>query len=121
VVPKIVANGAWVTNIYVANSLGTEVSVLGPTFTVTGGSKYSPPVISHMSASPTTVAPGAQIVFTWHVRSRLGAGYTSLQTIPPGNDFMDSCFNEGILVSGTARNGTYEEVCSVPTSAPTGQ
>jgi hypothetical protein len=121
VVPKIVANGTWVTDIYVANSLGTEVSVLGPTFTVTGGSKYSPPVVSHMSASPTTVAPGAQMVFTWHVRSRLGVGYTALQTWPPDNSFLFSCYNNGILVAGNARNGTYEEVCSVPASAPTGQ
>ena len=121
VVPKIVANGAWVTSIYVTSSLGVGVSVLGPTFTVTGGSKYTPPVISHLSVSPTTVAPGAQIVFTWHVRSRLGVGYTSLQTDPSGSNFLVGCYNDGILVAGSARNGAYEEVCSLPTSAPIGQ
>ena len=82
-----------------------------------------PPVIGTSSVSPTTVTAGSQITFTWHLTSEPGITATALDPMGPNNTEMWNCDigDSGVLISGTANDGTYQQICTVPTTVVNGE
>jgi hypothetical protein len=113
-VPTVVANGSWSTEIIAADDANNETEAVGPGFTVTGGIAPTPPKIRSSSASPSTVAAGSEVTFTWRVSSKSGVEGTSIFAEGPGELGLPDCFGEGVLVSGNAHSGTYRQACIIP-------
>jgi len=91
----------------------------------TGTSDDTPPALSSISFSPTTVnldgAPGSTTA-TLHVTddaSGLSAGNVVL-TSPSGLSTADAYFDEGQRTSGTATDGTYAVRLTIPSNAEPG-
>ena len=82
-----------------------------------------PPVIGTSSVSPTTVTAGSQITFTWHLTSEAGITATALDPMGPNNTEIWNCDtgDSGVLISGTANDGTYQQICTVPTTVVNGE
>ncbi len=117
IIPEVVADGSWTTEISVEDLAGDDVSAAGPGFVVTGGTPAVPPKVTSSTAAPSTVAIGNQVTFTWRVRDREGVAYTSIDPIGPGVSFLTGCSGQGTMTSGTARDGTYQAECVIPTGS----
>ncbi len=122
VVPKASSNSTWTSFISAQDVADQSSSTGGPSFTVTGGTTKTTPLpqIGFSSVSPTTVATGQTVTFTWQVSAAAGVSNTSVEPYGVGGGISNVCFGNGTLISGTARNGTYQEPCTIPTDASSG-
>ena len=122
VVPRFVDDGIWATSVYASDLDGSGVAEAGPSFTVYGGLPYVPPTITAATVTPSVVAAGGQVVFTWQASSPAGVEYTSLEASGPGSDFdsFSQCEGNGVLIAGTPQAGTYQQACTIPIGSPAG-
>ena len=119
-VPPAATNGTWTSQIEAQDTVGQSVFDAGPSFTVTGGSDATPPVISSPTVNPQPAVAGSSVTFTWQVTSAAGETETQLDvTGPGGTGSFGGCF-EGTLISGTSFSGTYQLTCTVPPAATNG-
>jgi len=117
IIPEVVVDGTWTTQISVQDLAGDDISAAGPGFVVTGGRVPVPPKVVSSAAAPSTVAIGNQVTFTWRVRDRDGVTYTSIEPIGPELSLLDDCSGQGTMISGTAQDGTYQAECVIPTGS----
>jgi hypothetical protein len=121
IIPELVADGSWTTEISVEDLAGDDVSAAGPGFVVTGGHPLVPPKVTSSAVAPSTVAIGNQVTFIWRVRDREGVAYTSVEPIGPGVSFLTGCSGQGTMTSGTVKDGTYQAECVIPTGSLPGR
>jgi hypothetical protein len=114
IIPEEVVDGSWTTQISVQDLAGDDISAAGPGFVVTGGHAPVPPKVVSSAAAPSTVAIGNQVTFTWRVRDRDGVAYTAIEPIGPEVTLLSDCAGQGTMISGTAKDGTYQAECVIP-------
>ncbi len=80
-----------------------------------------PPQVVSASATPSPVGAGSTVTFTWQFTSAAGVDFATLFARGPSGTILPNCGGPGDpLVSGSANAGTYQQVCSVPTTAANG-
>lgn len=123
VIPKASFNGTWTTYLDAQDVAGQSSDKAGPSFTVTGGTvkTTTPPQIGFSSVTPTTVATGQTVTFTWQITDAGPISYTSVDPFGPGNALGNTCSGQGTLIASKGKTGTYQEPCTIPTNAPIGK
>lgn len=132
-----VAEPSTSTTITSETTVTTGAAAPAPGATSSGSRTTSPPTtatvvrapsweifLSDVSASPTTVAPGDTITFTWRLRSEIGIAQTFVYLQwSEGSGFpapSDACPHFTVVppASGNDRDGVYRVVCRIPDDTP---
>ena len=93
------------------------------TFTVQSGAVVDTeaPVLVSIGVSPNPVAAGQPITITWRLTDLSGVTFTTAFVRNPSNGALSGCGGSpATRISGTAYDGTYQQSCTIPPSAPGG-
>ena len=120
-VPETAHNGSYTVTPFARDSLGHytninngDTSPVRATFDVTGGvDDSSGPEVVSLTASPSSVSAGDELTITARLRDPSGVEQAGVIFEVGGNQ-NDFCGQNLELVSGTAEDGTWRKVCTVP-------
>ena len=120
-VPNGLANGTYQTHIQVTDNLGNLTFVSGPSFSVVNSTVVAPPVVVTSSVAPSTVTAGQPTTISWQVTHGATLTYNAVAVSGPGGSGLPfgACATP-TQVSGTATDGYFHEVCTVPNGLANG-
>ncbi len=92
------------------------------TFTVTGeGGDADPPTLEEVAVSPDLALPGDTVTVTWRLSDASGVTFTTAFIKNPSGGFLSGCGGSAAtLIDGSQTDGTYQQTCGIPLSAPPG-
>jgi len=122
--PAVLVSGDYVVA-PLAQDVKGNISTLGvgpqATLTITGGvADADPPLVTALTATPTSVARGATVVLSAHVTDATGTAELAFLTANPTSVLACAAGNTATRTAGTATDGTWTVNCMVPSNTPVG-